>query len=87
METVNSLDLRLEKIFKLSGGDHRLSVYSDILNALNANTVTSVFNNVSGSGVFKPPPAPVGSTVTVPFGGPAAILSPRQVQIGARWSF
>ena len=86
LDTTNILDLRLEKIFTL-GGDHRLSVYSDILNALNANTVTSVFNNVGGTGVFNPPPAAAGSTTSIPFGGPAAILSPRQIQIGARWSF
>lgn len=85
LDTQNILDLRLEKIFSI--GDHRLSLYSDILNALNANTVTSVFNNVSGTGVFNPPPAAAGSTTTIPFNGPAAILSPRQIQVGARWSF
>jgi hypothetical protein len=46
-----------------------------------------VFNNVGGTGVFNPPPAAAGSTTSIPFGGPAAILSPRQIQIGARWSF
>ena len=86
LDTLNILDLRLEKIFTI-GGDHKLSVYSDILNALNADTVTSVFNNVGGTSVFNPPPAAAGSTTSVPFGGPAAITAPRQIQIGARWSF
>jgi hypothetical protein len=86
LDTLNILDLRLEKIFTIKG-DHRLAVYSDITNALNVDTVTSVFNNVGGTSVFNPPPAAAGSTTTVPFGGPAAITPPRQIQIGARWSF
>ena len=86
LDTLNILDLRLEKIFTIKG-DHRLSVYSDITNALNTDTVTSVFNNVGGTSVFNPPPATPGSTTAVPFGGPAAITPPRQIQIGARWSF
>ncbi|MBX7184764.1 MAG: TonB-dependent receptor [Vicinamibacteria bacterium] len=86
LDTLNILDLRLEKIFTIKG-DHRLSVYSDITNALNVDTVTSVFNNVGGTGVFNPPPAALGSTTSVPFGGPAAITPPRQIQVGARWSF
>ncbi|MEO6402821.1 MAG: hypothetical protein ABIP62_12505, partial [Vicinamibacteria bacterium] len=85
-DSIRVLDLRLEKIFKI-GGDHRLSVYSDILNALNADTVSAVFTNSAGTTVFNPPPATAGSTTRVPFGGPATILSPRQIQIGARWSF
>lgn len=86
LDTQNILDLRLEKIFDIRGG-HRLSVYSDILNALNTDTVSAVFTNVGGTTVFNPAPAAVGSTTSVPFGGPASILSPRQIQIGARWSF
>ncbi|MBK5255320.1 MAG: TonB-dependent receptor [Vicinamibacteria bacterium] len=86
-DTVNILDLRIEKIFKVGGGDHRLSVYSDILNALNADTVSAVFTRVPTTTVFNPPPAAVGSTTAVPFGGPATILPPRQIQIGARWTF
>ncbi len=86
-DTLNILDLRLEKIFKLGGGDHRLSAYSDILNALNADTISAVFTRVPTTTVFNPPPAAVGSTTAVPFGGPATVVSPRQIQIGARWSF
>lgn len=86
-DTQNILDLRVEKIFKLGGGDHRLAVYGDILNALNADTVSAVFTRVPTTTVFNPPPAAVGSTTAVPFGGPASVVPPRQIQIGARWSF
>ena len=86
LDTLNILDLRLEKIFTIKA-DHRLSVYADITNALNVDTVTSVFNNVGGTSVFNPPPAVAGSTTSVPFGGAAAITPPRQIQLGARWSF
>jgi hypothetical protein len=87
LDTLNVLDLRLEKIFKVGGGDHRVSVYSDILNALNVDTITSVFNNVGGTSVLNPPPAALGSTTVVPFGGPGSVAAPRQIQIGARWTF
>ena len=86
-ETENILDLRLEKIFNLGGGDHRLAVYGDITNALNAGTISGVTTRVPTTTFFNPPPAAVGSTTAVPFGGPATIVSPRQIQIGARWSF
>ena len=85
-DTQNILDLRVEKIFKV-GGDHRLAIYSDIFNALNAGTISAVFTRVPTTTVFNPPPAAVGSTTAVPFGGPATILAPRQIQVGARWSF
>ncbi|MEO8362615.1 MAG: TonB-dependent receptor, partial [Vicinamibacteria bacterium] len=85
LDATNILDLRLEKLFKLH--DHTLSVYSDITNALNADTVTAVVTNIGGSGVLNPPPASLGSTTTVPFNGPTSVLAPRQIQIGARWSF
>ena len=77
--SVNILDLRLEKIFKVSG-DHRLAVYSDITNALNADTVSAVFTTNTNTTI-------TGFSPSVPFGGPSAILPPRQIQIGARWSF
>ena len=86
LDTLNILDLRLEKIFTIKG-DHRLSVYSDITNALNADTITSRFTNVGGTSVFNPPPLAAGTTTSVPYKGPAAITAPRQIQIGARWSF
>jgi hypothetical protein len=86
LDTLNILDLRIEKIFTIAK-DHRFAVYSDITNALNADTITSRFNNVGGTSVFNPPPATAGTTTSVPYNGPAAITPPRQIQIGARWSF
>jgi hypothetical protein len=86
LDATNLLDLRLEKIFKI-GADHRLSVYSDITNALNADTVTAVVTNIAGGSVLNPPPAAKGSTTLVPFNGPTSVLAPRQIQVGARWSF
>jgi hypothetical protein len=86
LDTLSILDLRLEKIFTIAH-DHKVSIYSDITNALNADTVTSLFNNVGGTSVFNPPPAVAGTTTVVPYNGPAAITPPRQIQIGARWSF
>ena len=85
LDTLNILDLRLEKIFKV-GGDHRLSVYGDVFNALNADTITSVFNSVTGTSVLDPTKA-IGVTAVVPYGGPASVTAPRQIQVGARWSF
>ena len=85
LDTLNILDLRLEKIFKVAG-DHRLSVYGDIFNALNADTITSVFNNVGGTSVLDPTKA-IGTTKVVPYGGPASVTAPRQIQVGARWTF
>jgi len=86
LPTLNILDLRAEKIFTV-GGDHKISVYADIFNALNNDTITSVFNNVGGTSVFNPPPAAAGTTTVVPYGGPGAVTAPRQIQVGARWTF
>ena len=79
LDATNILDLRLEKIFKV-GGDHRLALYSDITNALNADTVSAVFTSNTNTTI-------TGFSTSVPFGGPSAIVAPRQIQIGARWSF
>ena len=87
LDTLNILDLRLEKIFKI-GADHRVSAYADIFNALNNDTITSVFSAVGGTSVLDPTPTkPTGTTAIVQFGGPASVTAPRQIQIGARWSF
>jgi hypothetical protein len=77
--SIDILDLRLEKIFKV-GGDHRLALYSDITNALNADTVSAVFTTNTNTTV-------TGFSTSIPFGGPSAIVPPRQIQVGARWSF
>jgi hypothetical protein len=77
-ENENILDLRLEKLFKLGAGKNRLAVYADITNALNASTVNAVQVRV---------PDLVIGVETVDFEGPTGVVSPRQVILGARWSF
>jgi hypothetical protein len=77
----NILDLRLEKIFTLGGGHkNRLALYSDITNVFNKEVTTSVI-------VRTPSLSIAGVDSPVAFGSPAAIISPRQIQLGARWSF
>lgn len=81
LPTEKILDLRLEKLFYVgSSRKNRLSLYADITNALNESTVTSRIVRVpslSISGVDDP----------VLFDAPAAVIAPRQVTLGARWSF
>jgi hypothetical protein len=73
------LDLSFEKIFPM-GGRNRLGVYAQVLNALNASTITAAQNrvpNVSIGGVPNP----------VTYGVAGTIFAARQVNLGARWSF
>jgi outer membrane receptor protein involved in Fe transport len=77
----STLDLRIEKIFKLRG-TNRLSVYADIQNVFNAGTVIDVQNRhpllaIPGQ----------GTTVDIPFEAPSTICDPRRLILGARWSF
>jgi hypothetical protein len=80
-ERENILDLRLEKIFNIGGGGkNRLAVYADITNAFNESVITSVqvrTPNLAVAGVDDP----------VVFGSPSGVIAPRQVTLGARWSF
>jgi outer membrane receptor protein involved in Fe transport len=76
----DTLDLRLEKIFRVGQGTDKLSVYADIQNVFNADAYTNIQNrypNVSIAGYDQP----------VDFGGPTAITPPRTILLGARWSF
>ncbi|HJS57149.1 MAG TPA: TonB-dependent receptor [Vicinamibacteria bacterium] len=72
------LDLRLEKVFGLGRG--RLGVFADLINAFNASTVVAVQNRVPSASI-------PGFAEPVPFGAPSAILTARQVLLGARFSF
>lgn len=74
------IDLRLEKIFKFGGRRDRLALYADITNLFNDSLVTAVITrspNQAIGGVDEP----------VDFGSPSQLIAPRQIQIGARWSF
>jgi hypothetical protein len=81
------LDLRLEKIFKIAGRKDRIALYADIANVTNSSRVRQVITrfpdqaiagvDFDGDGAFDP----------VPFGAPSGLIAPRQIQLGARWSF
>jgi hypothetical protein len=86
LPTESVLDLRLEKVFNV-GGSHRLSVFADFINILNSDTVTGVLTRVPTTTVFLPPPAELGSTAPVSFEAPNTVTPPRQINLGARWSF
>jgi hypothetical protein len=80
MPSVNVLDLRIEKVLLLDGGRHRLGVYADALNVFNAGTAVEI--------QYRAPSVQIAGVPTpVLFGVPIAVLDPRQVTLGARWSF
>lgn len=68
----NTLDLRIEKIIRR--GDDRFGLFADITNVFNASTATRIERRV-----FESNPAD--------FEKPIEILQPRQIVLGARWSF
>jgi hypothetical protein len=74
------LDLRVEKIFKLSGGKDRISVYADIANVFNSGTVSEVEDLAVGETLGA-------QQFVAPLDGPLSLIPPRQVTFGARWSF
>jgi hypothetical protein len=75
------LDLQIEKNFTLTG-NNRIGLYAQIFNVTNRGGITNVLTRVPSTSVTTPT-----GTVTLPFQTPGAIQDPRQVQIGARWSF
>jgi Carboxypeptidase regulatory-like domain/TonB dependent receptor len=77
-EAEKVLDLRLEKIFKLGGRKDRVSLYVDILNALNASTVDGL--------QYRVPTLAIGDS-DVDFNSATSVVDPRQITLGARWSF
>jgi hypothetical protein len=77
--TENNLDLRLEKIFKVSG-NNRLAIYADIQNVFNTTTVTAVNTR-------NPSTSIAGIDEAIVFQAPMALNPPRKCLLGARWSF
>ena len=78
MPVENVLDLRLEKV--LAFGNDRIGLYADLLNLANASTITGIqtrYPNITITGVANP----------VVGGAPGSVIAPRQVNVGARWSF
>jgi Carboxypeptidase regulatory-like domain/TonB dependent receptor len=79
LPTLKQLDLRIEKNFNFGG--NKFGIYSDLSNLFNTGTVTSVITRPTSVTLTD------GSTFPLPFGTAGAIQAPRQVRIGARWSF
>jgi outer membrane receptor protein involved in Fe transport len=88
LDSQSTLDLRLDKIFKLGGRKEQLSFYVDIQNVFNKDTVSEIWTRAEtdttlGSATATTPDCPC----TVPFEGPLAVIPGRQFTLGARWSF
>jgi len=74
------VNVRLEKHFTVGASRNRFSVFMDVFNLFNDDTVTGIQTRVpdqSYAGVDEP----------VEYGAPTALVLPRQVTFGARWSF
>jgi hypothetical protein len=75
----HELDLRIEKNFNF--GSNRYGIYADLTNLFNTGTVTSVVTRPTSVTLTD------GTSFPLPFGTPGGLLAPRQIRIGARWSF
>jgi len=74
----HTLDLRVDKQFRITSRD-RISVYADITNVFNRNTAIDFQD--------RSPSRTITGIGSIPVGAPLALLSPRQLTIGARWAF
>ncbi len=79
-ETRKLIDLRFEKVFKVNNGHDRISVYGDVSNVLNADTITTVNARWPEVGI-------AGFDDPIQFGAPTGLTAPRRVTLGARWQF
>ena len=80
LPSLYQLDLRLEKTFTLTGRN-RIGIYGDIQNLGNRGGITGVITRATSVTL------PDESTFSLPFNTPAALQAPRQIRLGARWSF
>ena len=74
----NILDFRFDKQFRISARD-RISVYLDINNVLNDDTILDYQDLAPSRTITGIGPISVGA--------PASLAAPRQVTIGGRWAF
>ena len=79
LPTLSQLDLRIEKNFTF--GSNKYGIYADLANLFNSGTITDVVTRPTSVTLLN------GVTYPLPFGTPAEVQSPRQIRIGARWSF
>ena len=82
--TESYLDVRVEKVFNIAGS-HRLALFGDFLNIMDSGAVINRNARVPTVSVLLPDGS--GETVSVPFEAPTGIQAPRQIMLGARWSF
>jgi hypothetical protein len=80
LPNLKQLDLRIEKNFT-APGSNRIGIYSDIANVFNTGTINGVVTRATSVTL------PSGTSFPLPFGTPGALQAPRQIRIGARWSF
>lgn len=73
-----TLDLRFDKQFRLTARD-RIGLYLDVVNLFNASTIVAIQSRV--------PSLTITGIGPVDAGAPSAIIAPRQITIGGRWSF
>ncbi len=88
LPTDHVLDVRFEKVFNVAGS-HRIALFADMLNITNEGTVIGRLSRVPSTTLPLPPgpDTPIGTTEAIAFEAPSAIRTPRQVILGARWSF
>jgi hypothetical protein len=80
LPSLYQFDVRLEKSFRFPG-TNRVDVYADIENLINRGGITDVITRSTSVAL------PDGTSFDLPFNTPGALQAPRQVRIGARWSF
>ena len=80
LPNLRQLDLRIEKNFTL-GGSNRIGIYSDLANIFNQGIVNNVVTRSTTATL------PDGTAFPLPYDTPGGLQAPRQIRIGARWSF
>lgn len=80
-----TLDLRLEK--NINVGSNRFGIYFDIENVSNASTATNRQTRVPLTTISVPVEGGGSTSFELPFETINGMIAPRQVRIGARWSF
>ena len=88
-DTLQTVDLRLSRFFKL-GEKKQLNVSLDAFNLLNRANFDEVFSVYGAPNFIGTPPKHFGDGATGPipfFGTPRTAFNPRQLQIGAKFTF
>jgi hypothetical protein len=82
MDTQHLVDFRVEKEFKVDV--HRFGVYLDVANLFNNGVISGVQTRVPSRTITDPA---TGEGFPVKYKSPTAVVSARQMTIGARWTF